>query len=273
MEENTEKLVVSFEASISSDICDTVGDLAEVGLDAVMDDGILKDIPILSTVVGLYRIGHTIRERHAIKQLALFVTELNRGSVDESRRKQLIEKLNGDTRKSKQEIEYILVVLDSYLEYEKPRMLAKLYIAYLEETITWATFAEYSSMVNRLIPGDTELLKERHVVRKQSQCAELLRLSSLGLMYQQDSPLFPDGDYTTIKNAMASFTITDFGDKFTSIISDKVWGGSYEPRILRKRPCPKQCGQPAAKRFRLGSRAGLQFRKAGAGRDIGPHQL
>jgi len=94
MGENTEELVVSLENSLSSDICDTVGDLAEVGLDAVMDDGILKDIPILSTVVGLYRIGHTIRERHEIKQLALFVAELNRGCTDESKRKQLLEKLN-----------------------------------------------------------------------------------------------------------------------------------------------------------------------------------
>ena len=152
MGENTEELVVSLENSLSSDICDTVGDLAEVGLDAVMDDGILKDIPILSTVVGLYRIGHTIRERHEIKQLALFVAELNRGCTDESKRKQLLEKLNSDTRKSKQEIEYILVVLDNYLEYEKSQMLAKLYIAYLEETITWAEFAEYASMVKQLVP-------------------------------------------------------------------------------------------------------------------------
>ena len=124
-----ENLVGSLEDSLTENMFDTVGDLAEVGLDAVMDDGILKDIPILSTVVGLYRIGHTIRERHTIKQLALFVAELNKGCADDRRRKQLLEKLNSDTQKSKQEIEYILVVLDSYLEYEKSQMLAKLYIA------------------------------------------------------------------------------------------------------------------------------------------------
>lgn len=219
-----ENLVGSLEDSLTENMFDTVGDLAEVGLDAVMDDGILKDIPILSTVVGLYRIGHTIRERHTIKQLALFVAELNKGCADDRRRRQLLEKLNSDTRKSKQEIEYILVVLDNYLEYEKSQMLAKLYIAYLEETITWAEFAEYASMVKQLIPGDLKLLEERHMVRKQSQCAELLRLSSLGLMYQQDSPLFPDGDYTVIKNELASFTITEFGDKFIEIVADKVWG-------------------------------------------------
>ena len=185
MGENTEELVVSLENSLSSDICDTVGDLAEVGLDAVMDDGILKDVPILSTVVGLDRIGHTIRERHEIKQLALFVAELNRGCTDESKRKQLLEKLNSDTRKSKQEIEYILVVLDNYLEYEKSQMLAKLYIAYLEETITWA---------------------------------ELLRLTALGLMYEQNTPLFPDKDNNTIKDDETSYTITEFGQKFIDIV-------------------------------------------------------
>lgn len=218
MEGNTEELVVSFENSISTDICDMVGDLAEVGLDAIMDDGILKDIPIISTVVGLYRIGHTIRERHEIKKLALFVAELNKGCTDESKRKQLIEKLNSDTRKSKQEMEYILVVLDSYLEYEKSQMLAKLYIVYLEETITWAEFVEYASMVKQLIPGDKELLKINHHVRKQSQCRDLLRLTALGLMYEQDSPNFPDGDNSTIKDDDTSFTVTEFGKKFAEIV-------------------------------------------------------
>lgn len=218
MGENTEELVVSLENSLSSDICDTVGDLAEVGLDAIMEDGVLKDIPILSTVVGLYRIGHTIRERHEIKQLALFVAELNKGCTDESKRKQLIEKLNNDTRKSKQEMEYILVVLDSYLEYEKSQMLAKLYIAYLEETITWAEFAEYASMVKQLIPGDKELLKINHHVRKQSQCRDLLRLTALGLMYEQNTPLFPDKDNNTIKDDETSYTITAFGRKFIDIV-------------------------------------------------------
>ena len=156
MGENTEELVVSLENSLSSDICDTVGDLAEVGLDAVMDDGILKDIPILSTVVGLYRIGHTIRERHEIKQLALFVAELNRGCTDE--------------------------------------------------------------MVKQLVPGDKELLKINHHVRKQSQCRDLLRLTALGLMYEQNTPLFPAKDNNTIKDDETSYTITEFGQKFIDIV-------------------------------------------------------
>lgn len=223
MGEKTEELVVSLENSLSSDICDAVGDLAEVGLDAVMDDGILKDIPILSTVVGLYRIGHTIRERHEIKQLALFVAELNRGCTDESKRKQLIEKLNSDTRKSKQEMEYILVVLDSYLEYEKPQILAKLYIAYLVKTITWTEFAKYAAAIDRIFPADVEILKEHDfkknaIICKQSESEEILRLISVGFMYEQTASYYMGEDASEITDYETAYSITAFGQKFIDIV-------------------------------------------------------
>jgi len=222
MGENTEELVVSLENSLSSDICDTVGDLAEVGLDAVMDDGILKDIPILSTVVGLYRIGHTIRERHEIKQLALFVAELNRGCTDESKRKQLLEKLNSDTRKSKQEIEYILVVLDSYLEYEKPEMLAKLYMAYLEQRIDWTQFSMYAAILRTLLPQDVENLQSHDfnagtLICMQMDSAGWLRLLSAGFVYEQGVMRFND-DISKNHDLDVPYSITKFGQKFIDIV-------------------------------------------------------
>ena len=73
-------------------------------------------------------------------------------------------------------------------------------------------------MVKQLIPGDKELLKINHHVRKQSQCRNLLRLTALGLMYEQDSPNFPDGDNSTIKDDDTSFTVTEFGKKFAEIV-------------------------------------------------------
>ena len=223
MGENTEELVVSLENSLSSDICDAVGDLVEVGLDAVMDDGILKDIPILSTVVGLYRIGHTIRERHTIKQLALFATELNKGCVDKNKKNRILEKLNGNQQQSKQEIEYILVVLDSYLEYEKPQILAKLYIAYLEKTITWTEFAKYAAAIDRIFPTDVEMLKEhdfrkKAIMCKQSESEGILRLISVGFMYEQTASYYMGEDASEITDYETAYSITAFGQKFIDIV-------------------------------------------------------
>ena len=38
-------------------------------------------------------------------------------------------------------------------------MLAKLYLSYLDENITWVDFAKYAEVVVRFLPGDYEMLK------------------------------------------------------------------------------------------------------------------
>lgn len=97
-------------------------------------------------------------------------------------------------------------------------MLGRLYLKRLDGGLSWDEFAEYASMLNQLIPGDVMLLKEPHHKRKQSQCRDLLRLTALGLIYEQDSPNYPDGDNDTIKDEETSFTITEFGKKFAEIV-------------------------------------------------------
>ena len=70
---------------------------------------------------------------------------------------------------------------------------------------------------------DDGLLKEIPIIKAltlgmQSECRDLLRLTSLGLMYEQDSPNFPYGDNDTPKNEETSFNVTDFGRKFAEIV-------------------------------------------------------
>lgn len=218
-----ENLVVSLEDSLTENLFDTVADLTEVGLDAVMDEGLLKEIPLLSTVAGIYKIGHTIKERHTIKQLALFVTELNKGCVDKNKKNRILEKLTGNQQQSKQEIEYILVVLDSYLEYEKPQILAKLYIAYLEKTITWTEFAKYAAALDRIFPTDVEMLKEhdfkkKAIMCKQSESERILRLISAGFMYEQTASYYMGEDASEITDYETAYSITAFGQKFIDIV-------------------------------------------------------
>lgn len=217
-----ENLVVSLEDSLTENLLDTVADLTEVGLDAVMDEGILKEIPLLSTVAGIYKIGHTIKERHTIKQLALFVTELNKGCVDKNKKNRILEKLNGNQQQSKQEIEYILVVLDSYLEYEKPKMLAKLYMAYLEQRIDWTQFSMYAAILRTLLSQDVKILQGHDfnagaIICMQMDSASWLRLLSAGFVYEQGVMRF-NGDISKNHDLEVTYSITKFGQKFIDIV-------------------------------------------------------
>ena len=217
-----ENLVVSLEDSLTENLFDTVAYLTEVGLDAVMDDRVLKEIPLLSTVAGIYKIGHTIKERHTIKQSALFVTELNNGCVDKNKKNRILEKLNGNQQQSKQEIEYILVVLDSYLEYEKPKMLAKLYMAYLEQRIGWTEFLMYAAILRTLLPQDVRILQSHDfnagaLICMQMDSASWLRLLSAGFVYEQGVMRFND-DISKNHDLDVPYSITKFGQKFIDIV-------------------------------------------------------
>ena len=54
-------LSTAFADSLKEESIACIGEYAEIGLDAVMEDGILKDIPIVSTVIAVYKIGSSIK--------------------------------------------------------------------------------------------------------------------------------------------------------------------------------------------------------------------
>lgn len=53
---------------------------------------------------------------------------------------------------------YIIIILDRYINHNKTKWLARLYLAYLDEIITWREFLVYSEVIDVLLPGDEEFL-------------------------------------------------------------------------------------------------------------------
>lgn len=216
----SEELANSFEDTLKEESLSVISDLAEVGIDSIMDDGILQDIPFISTVIGVYSVGKTIRERHHVKQLKLFVDAIKQGCANEEKREKYIARFNENRKFRNHELEYILVVLDSYLEYEKPAMLAKLYLAYLNEKIGWEDFSSYAAILKSLIPADIMLLgKEETVNTKQSESAAALRLLSFGLIYENEGPLYPsNSEFDTVTDEHKLYVKTQYGKLFADIV-------------------------------------------------------
>ena len=69
----------------------------------------------------------------------MFLNEINYGIVDESKRLKYQQKFLTDQKFRNQELEYILILIDRYINYEKPQMLAKTYLSYLQNEIDWIT--------------------------------------------------------------------------------------------------------------------------------------
>lgn len=216
--EPNEYMMVSSVTNVWSQAGDCLIDLGENWIDSQLPENLFKEIPIIKALMLGENVIRTVRECHEIRQISQFLLTIGNECGDEKRRKHYVEVLNENPKKYEKELEYVAIIVTDYLESEKPKMLGRLYLKQLEGSLSWNEFAEYASMLNQLIPGDVMLLKEPHHKRKQSQCRDLLRLTALGLMYEQDSPNFPDGDNDTIKDDETSFTVTDFGRKFVEIV-------------------------------------------------------
>ena len=75
-----------------------LAEIAEAALDSITNDGFLTNVPLISTVVSLYKIGNSIRERAYLKKLAIFIDKFNRGTVDEEERQLHIQKYQANKK-------------------------------------------------------------------------------------------------------------------------------------------------------------------------------
>ena len=213
-----EYMMVSSVTNVLSQATDWLIDLGENWIDSKLPENLFKEVPIIKMLI-LGRTGvRTVKECHEVRQISQFLLTIDTECTDEARRKRYIKVLNENAKQFEKELEYVTIVVTNYLESEKPQMLGRLYLKRLDGGLSWDEFAEYASMLNQLIPGDAEILKTHHHKRMQSECRDLLRLTSLDLMYEQDSPNFPYGDNDTPKNEETSFNVTDFGRKFAEIV-------------------------------------------------------
>lgn len=212
--------------SITDEAGSAVADILEVGLDSVFEDSLLKDVPLLSTAISLYKIGYSFKERHYLKKLAEFVHAMNNGLAKDAQVKRVKDRILHDQKKSNKELEYILLLVDRYISRGKPTIIAKLYLSYLDNKLSWEEFTMYSEITDQLFINDLDFLRkeENQIIREVSSDAAL-RLTSMGLLFEdKDKPKFnlkEDGHLYGETNANDNekiFSRTTFGTKYIEII-------------------------------------------------------
>lgn len=227
-------LSTALEDSINGEISDVISDLAEIGLDSLFDEGVLREIPFISTAVSVYRIGRSISERHYIKKLLVFLKSVNEKIVDEDKRRLYMQRISNDPNKRSKELEYVLIIIDRYVGYDKPTMLAKLYLAFLEGNLSWREFALYAEITDRFIIGDYDMLmsdSELFSTTYSDYNESIFRLVALGLVAETSYPsAFEDlkkgfgvsiESLEKIREGEVQYKRTRLGERFVSIMNER----------------------------------------------------
>jgi hypothetical protein len=145
----SERITESLEAAIKDpSLQDSVAALSEVVLDAALESGTLREIPLVGSIIGLGRAAVAFRDRLFLNKLRYFLSEIESVSADE--RRQVIESINASQETEIKVGEKILYIVDRCEDRRKASLAGKLFKRMLEGLLDYADFMALSAILDRL---------------------------------------------------------------------------------------------------------------------------
>lgn len=141
-----------------SELPKALGELAEIGLDAAMNEGALRDIPIVGTLAALYKTGAAMRDYLLMQKISHFLTQLSDITTDE--RRAMIDRLEADESYSKNVGESLILLLDRLDDIKKSQLTANAFKAYAREEIDGVMLQRLNYAVERLLLCDSPRLSD-----------------------------------------------------------------------------------------------------------------
>lgn len=194
---------------------DLSSDLIEIGIDSLIDDDVLKEIPIVKSVISTAKIFIAVREKHLLKKLLIFIKEFNSGIIDMQLLQKYKERLENDKKYQDQQLSYLLIIIDRIIDDVKSVFFARLYANYVNNKFSWNKFLELGNCVESMFVNDIIVLQHlynrfltfddngKYIQINDDFFSQLeienilissIRLSSLGLVITQGHNAFWSGE-------------------------------------------------------------------------------
>lgn len=176
----------SFRKTVTtSELPSLIEQFGELTIDSMLDEGLLKEVPIFSTMRAIGKtVGH-IRDVIFTRNMMLFLESLS--SMDYAERQRLISMLNDDGNFGRYAGERILDLLDNLDGDKKPILLAVALRFYAEERITSEDLVRLNYALERFLLCDIDALKafciDKEDVQKTDGSPEIVNFINSGLAY------------------------------------------------------------------------------------------
>lgn len=145
----------SFEQTIKdSNLQNLTVELSEVLTDSLLKDGLLKDIPIIGTIINLGKASLSVKEHLFLKKIIYFITELK--EIPPIKRNEIISKIDDSNVFRIKVGEKLLYIIDKSEDHIIAEYIAKLFKAFLNEKLTYSEFLRSSTIVQKIFIEDFE---------------------------------------------------------------------------------------------------------------------
>lgn len=194
---------------VSGGAADLLTDWGELGLDQFLDEGLLKDIPLLGSLVKMYKSGINVKEFLFSKKVEKFLKNLS--GVSEEEVNSFNEKINSAPKFKARVAEHLTLLLDRIDDIEKAELLAKAFSGFIKSELNFDKFRRIARAIERCMIND---LKEVHNFKKSSDAHSEITydLAASGLIELVHLPSIPG------PGAKPKYKITEFGELFVNMV-------------------------------------------------------
>ena len=124
----------------------------EATIDFLSDNEIVKAIPILSNFVKIWRGAKDIQGYLLAKKLEKFIAD---PSLQSHRFKNnLTQRVANSPAEAKKVGETLFLVIDKFIDLDKPELLAKVFRAYMDGVMTTSDLLRLAQAIDMAFPGD-----------------------------------------------------------------------------------------------------------------------
>ncbi len=145
----------------NSDLQNVSADLAEIVLDSMLEDGILKDLPIVGSIIGLSKKTLTVKDSLFLKKIIFFLTELK--DIPSKQRQEMIDSVNKSNKQKIKVGEKLIFILDKCDDYCDAKYIGQFFCGFLENKITYEEFLKGARIIQNIYIRDLEYFLEREI--------------------------------------------------------------------------------------------------------------
>jgi len=194
---------------------DVIKDLGETAIDAVLNEGVLKEIPILGSILGLGRATMSIQDKLFTKKLLAFLLQLKNTDVDS--RKVQIEKIDTDPNYKTKVGEKLLHIIDKCEDSEKATYIGKLFQCYIEEKMDYENFLRASKCIELTFLHDLKgFIKDKWNNMEMEEAGDLVGAGLMAAIYTRG-----EQTWDNVGNGTLKVKVSPIGKLIQDLLDDK----------------------------------------------------
>ncbi|WP_414615103.1 hypothetical protein [Stenotrophomonas pavanii] len=214
------ELVETVEAKALAPVAEGV---IEAVVDGLLDGGLVKDLPVVSALSAVGKVGFSIRDRLLTRKIEKFLSAV--ATLTWSERARAVDKLAGTEEKQEKVGALLLDMLDKADIEEKPRLLGKLFVAMGRGEISSDDYLRMAAMINGAYIGDLLALAKTGELGSLTQNRRFALQANGFLQYSILNPVNPSG---------SSMNMKDMADALYNKPFQFAWAISEDGRTILK---------------------------------------